>query len=305
MRSSDSWPSNRAGITALTISVALAMALILGFCVNRSAEAADPVLVGAGDIARCSNLPAAEATAKLLDSIPGTVFTTGDNAYESGTAAEFKDCYNPTWGRHKARTRPTPGNHEYNTAGATGYFGYFGAKAGDPSKGYYAYTLGAWRVYALNSMCEEVGGCGKTSPMLTWLKKDLAANPGACTLAYFHHPLFSSGAHGNTTKVRPIWKALYAANAEVVLNGHDHHYERFAPQRPDGTLARKRGIREFVAGMGGGSHYPIGTIKPNSQVRNTHTYGVLKLTLHPTSYEWRFVPEAGKAFTDSGSKRCH
>ena len=305
MRSSTCWPSNRAGITALTIGVALAMALVLGFCVNRSAEAADPVLVGAGDIARCSS-PGDEATAKLLDSIPGTVFTAGDNAYESGAAAEFKNCYDPSWGRHKARTKPTPGNHEYNTAAdASGYFGYFGSRAGDPKKGYYAYTLGAWRVYALNSMCEKVGGCGRTSPMLTWLKNDLAANPRRCTLAYFHHPLFSSGKHGNNTKMRPTWNALYAANADVVLNGHDHHYERFAPQRPDGTLARKRGIREFVAGMGGGSHYPLETVKSNSQMRNTTTYGVLKLTLHPTSYEWQFVPETGKTFTDLGSKRCH
>ncbi len=264
----------------------------------------DPVLVGAGDIARCSS-SGAEATARLLDSIPGTVFTTGDNAYESGTATEFRNCYEPTWGRHKARTRPTPGNHEYNTAGASGYFGYFGAAAGDPSKGYYAYDLGEWRVYALNSMCEEVGGCGSTSPMLTWLKNDLAANPSDCTLAYFHHPLFSSGEHGNATKVRPIWNALYAADADVVLNGHDHDYERFAPQRPDGTLDASRGIREFVVGTGGASHYAFGTIEPNSQARNATTDGVLKLTLRPGSYEWRFVPEAGKTFADSGTTACH
>ncbi len=280
------------------------MALVLGFCVNRSAEAADPVLVGAGDIARCSS-PGDEATAKLLDGISGTVFTTGDNAYESGTASEFNNCYHPSWGRHKARTKPTPGNHEYYTSGASGYFGYFGSRAGDPKKGYYAYDRGEWRVYALNSMCEKVGGCGATSPMLTWLKNDLAANPRKCTLAYFHHPLFSSGKHGNQAKMRPTWDALYAANADVVVGGHDHHYERFAPQRPDGTLARKRGIREFVAGMGGGSHYPLDTVKPNSQVRNTTTYGVLKLTLQPTSYEWQFVPETGKTFTDSGTTDCH
>jgi hypothetical protein len=280
------------------------MALVLDLRVTRSAEAADPVLVGAGDIARCSS-PGAEATAKLLDGIPGTVFTTGDNAYESGTAAEFANCYEPTWGRHKARTKPSPGNHEYNTAGASGYFGYFGTAAGDPSKGYYAYDLGQWRVYALNSMCEEVGGCGAASPMVTWLENDLAANPADCTLAYFHHPLFSSGEHGNQTKMGPTWDALYAANADVVVNGHDHHYERFAPQRPDGTRDRERGIREFVAGMGGGSHYPLGTVEPNSQARNTDTYGVLKLTLHPTSYDWRFVPEAGKTFADSGTRGCH
>ncbi|MDP9440051.1 MAG: metallophosphoesterase, partial [Actinomycetota bacterium] len=177
--------------------------------------------------------------------------------------------------------------------------------AGDPAKGYYAYNLGEWRVYALNSMCEKVGGCGPTSPMVRWLKNDLASNPKKCTLAYFHHPLFSSGEHGNQTKMRATWDALYAEGAEVVLGGHDHSYERFAPQRPDGTLARKRGIREFVVGTGGGSHYPFGTVKANSQVRNATTYGVLKLTLNPTSYEWEFVPEAGKTFTDFGSKRCH
>ena len=223
----------------------------------------DPVLVGAGDIASCSS-SGDEATAELLDSIAGTVYTTGDNAYESGTLTEFEDCYEPSWGRHKARTKPSPGNHEYHTSGASGYFDYFGAAAGDRTKGYYAYDLGEWKIYALNSMCEKVGGCEATSPLVAWLKDDLASNPKACTLAYFHHPLFSSGEHGNQTKMMPVWDALYAANAEVVLNGHDHDYERFAPQRPDGTLDTSQGIREFVVGTGGGSHYAIGTIKANS-----------------------------------------
>jgi hypothetical protein len=264
----------------------------------------DPVMVGAGDIARCSS-PGAEATAKLLDGIPGTVYTTGDNAYESGTTTEFANCYDPTWGRHKARTKPAPGNHEYNTPGASGYFGYFGAAAGDPSKGYYSYDLGGWHIISLNSMCEYVGGCGASSPMVDWLQKDLAANPKSCTLAYFHHPLFSSGEHGNQTKMRPTWDALYAANADVVLNGHDHHYERFAQQSPSGAADPARGIREFVVGTGGGSHYSVVSIQPNSQVRNTDTYGVLKLTLRPTSYDWQFVPEAGQNFTDSGTTSCH
>ena len=265
----------------------------------------DPVLVGAGDIARCSDLAGAEATAKLLDGIPGTVYTTGDNAYESGTAREFADCYGPTWGRHKARTRPSPGNHEYYTAGASGYFGYFGAAAGDPSRGYYSYDLGEWHIVSLNSTCEKVGGCEATSPMVRWLEQDLAANPRSCTLAYFHDPLFSSGAHGNQVKMRPTWDALYAAGADVVLNGHDHHYERFAPQSPSGTADASRGIREFIVGSGGGAHYGITSVRPNSQVRNTDTYGVLKLTLHPNGYDWQFVPEAGKTFTDSGTTSCH
>jgi acid phosphatase type 7 len=293
-------------VTAVLVSVLILAisGVVAGFHGGRSAEAASSVLVGAGDIARCSG-SGDEATAKLLDGISGTVFTTGDNAYRSGTDAQFKDCYGPTWGRHKARTKPSVGNHEYKTAGGSGYFNYFGEAAGDPSKGYYSYNRGDWHVIALNSMCEKVGGCGASSPMVTWLKNDLAANPKKCTLAYFHHPLFSSGEHGNQTKMKPTWDALYVANADVVVNGHDHSYERFAPQRPDGTRDRNRGIREFVVGTGGGSHYAFDTIKANSQVRNSDTYGVLKLTLNTGSYEWKFVPVAGKSFTDMGSTGCH
>jgi hypothetical protein len=265
----------------------------------------DPVFVGAGDIAHRDG-SGDTATANLLDGISGTVFTTGDNAYPSGTATEFTNYYNPTWGRHKARTRPTPGNHEYLTADASGYFGYFGAAAGDPSNGYYSYDLGDWHMIALNSMCEQVGGCGATSPMVTWLKQDLAANSEACTLAYFHHPLFTSGSvHGNNTKMKPSWEALYAADADVVLNGHSHNYERFAPQTPNGVADPERGIREFIVGTGGWAHHGFGTIKPNSQVRIENTFGVLKLTLHPSSYDWEFVPAAGNTSTDSGSGQCH
>ncbi len=267
-----------------------------------TATVTSSTLVGAGDIATCSNQND-EATAKLLDGIPGTVFTTGDNAYPSGTDAEFASCYDPTWGRHKARTKPSVGNHEYLTSGASGYFDYFGTAAGDRSRGYYSYNLGAWHVVVLNSMCENVGGCGATSPMVTWLKNDLAANPKACTAAYWHHPLFSSG--GNHTGIKPIWNALYAANADLVLNGHAHNYERFAPQNPSGQADPTRGIREFVVGTGGAGFTSFKTIKPNSEVRNATTNGVLKLTLKPTSYKWNFVPAGGKTFTDSGSQSCH
>jgi hypothetical protein len=290
--------------TVLAALIALAMVSFIGLYIERSAKAASVVLVGAGDIASCSS-SGDEATAKLLGGISGTVFTIGDNAYSSGTATQFKNCYDPTWGRHKARTKPAPGNHEYLTAGASGYFGYFGVAAGDPSKGYYSYNFGDWHIVSLNSMCEKVGGCGATSPMVTWLKQDLAANPRKCTLAYFHHPLFSSGDHGNTPKMRPTWDALYAANADVVLNGHDHSYERFAPQNPSGKLDTARGIREFVVGTGGGSLRPFDDIQANSQVRNATTHGVLRLTLNPDSYAWKFVPVAGKSFTDSGSRSCH
>lgn len=292
-------------VVTATVVAALLIVVALDLYAARSAQAAGTVMVGAGDIAKCSS-SADEATAKLLDSIPGTVFTVGDNAYPSGTAAEFRDCYAPSWGRHKARTRPAPGNHEYETAGASGYFGYFGAVAGDPAKGYYSYDRGEWHVVALNSNCKEVGGCGSTSPMVAWLKRDLAANPTKCTLAYFHHPRFSSGGdHGNQPVVRPIWKTLYAANADVVVGAHDHDYERFALQRPDGTRDRERGIRQFVVGTGGGTQRGFGKVRPNSQARKAGTPGVLKLTLNPGSYEWEFVPVAGKTFTDSGSTSCH
>ncbi len=264
------------------------------------------ILVGAGDIADCSS-EGDEATADLLDGIAGTVFTTGDNVYWYGTDAEFEECYRPSWGRHKARTYPSPGNHEYEyfTTNASGYFNYFGAAAGDPDEGYYSYDLGEWHVIVLNSMCENVGGCEDDSPMVRWLKEDLAAHSKTCTLAYWHHPLFSSGYHGNQPEMKPTWDALYAENVDVVVNGHDHSYERFAPQDPNGVADSERGIREFVVGTGGINLRPFETIEPNSEVRNADTYGVLKLTLRSTSYDWEFVPVAGETFTDSDSGKCH
>jgi hypothetical protein len=264
---------------------------------------ADPVFVGAGDIASCTS-KWDEATADLLDTILGTVYTTGDNAYDSGTASEFKNCYDPSWGRPEilARTYPTVGNHEYYASeDASGYFGYFGAAGRVVSydastKGYYSYDLGDWHVVALNSMCEQasVGGCGASSPMVTWLEEDLKANPSPCTLAYFHHPLFSSGSSsGGSSKMKPSWEALYAANADVVLNGHLHNYERFAPQTPSGVRDDAQGIREFVVGTGGRSLNAFKSNPANSEKRNANTYGVLKLTLHPSGHDWEFVPAAG------------
>ncbi len=271
------------------------------------ASTRDVVLVGAGDIADCSDPEGTggDDTAALLDGITGTVFTIGDNAYPSGTDANFNDCYGPSWGRHKARTYPSPGNHEYDTPNASGYFNYFGAAAGDPGEGYYSYDLGGWHVVVLNSMCGNVGGCGDDSPMLRWLNEDLAANPKACTLAYWHHPLFSSGKNGNNDYIKPIWNALYAANVDVAVNGHDHIYERFAPQNPSGVADADRGIREFVVGTGGAKLYPLATIQPNSEVRNTDTRGVLKLTLREANYDWEFVPVEGQTFTDFGSANCY
>jgi acid phosphatase type 7 len=267
-------------------------------------SSADPVLIGAGDIASC-NSTGDEATAALLDNIAGTVITLGDNVYDSGTPAEFTNCYDPSWGRAKARTRPAVGNHEYLTSGAAGYFGYFGAAAGDSRTGYYSYDLGTWHIIVINSNCSKVGGCQAGSSQEQWLRADLAAHPASCTLAYWHHPRFSSGEHGNATALQPIWQALYDANADVVLNGHDHNYERFAPQNPSGTLDRARGIRQFVVGTGGKSHYQITAPITNSEIYNDSTFGVLKLTLHPTSYDWEFIPESGKTFSDTGNADCH
>jgi hypothetical protein len=267
------------------------------------AQAADPVLVGAGDIGTCpSNND--EATAKLLDTIGGTVVALGDNAYPNGSSTDFLNCYQPTWGRHKARTYPVAGNHEYITPGAAGYFGYFGARAGDPTKGYYSFNLGAWHVIALNSNCGDVGGCDAGSPQEQWLRADLAAHPARCTVAMWHHPRFSSGKHGNDDRMQAFWQALYEAGADVVLNGHIHSYERFVLQDAVGN-ADPRGIREFVAGTGGREMYPF-EVPPgvNSVVRDASTRGVIKLTLHPTSYDWEFIPVAGGTFRDSGKGTC-
>jgi len=262
-------------------------------------------LVGAGDIADCL-VTTDSATASLLDGIAGTVFTTGDNAYPDGSAAEFTNCYEPTWGRHKGRTLPAPGNHEYQTTGASGYYGYFGAAAGDSTKGYYSTDIGGWHVIMLNSNCSKiVGGCSAGGAQEQWLRADLAASSTSCTVAISHHPLFSSGMHGPAPEVRPLFQALYEAGADLVINGHDHDYERFAPQDPLGASDPAFGIREFVVGTGGKGLRAFATIGANSELREDDTFGVLKVTLHATSYDWEFVPVAGSTFSDTGSTPCH
>jgi len=259
------------------------------------------VFVGAGDISDCGN-DNDEATALLLDSIPGTVYTTGDNAYSSGTAAQFQDCYDPTWGRHRERTRPSPGNHDYNTPGAAGYYAYFGDLAGPAGRGYYSFDLGAWHIVSLNSEIDMSVG----SPQELWLREDLAASTRQCTLAYWHKPRFSSGTHhGNEDAAEPLWQALYDFGAEVVLAGHEHNYERFAPQTPAGVADSLAGIREFVVGTGGRGYYTGVNPLPTSEVFDATSFGVLKLTLSPGSYTWEFIPVAGASFTDSGSGACH
>jgi acid phosphatase type 7 len=290
----------------------------------------DPVLAAAGDIAQCTSLND-EDTAALLGTMPGaTVAALGDQAYPHGSDQDYANCYDnynlsdgttydtsrlAWWGQYKDQTRPTTGNHEYDTAGASGYFNYFGAMlnssfgaaAADPTKGYYSYDLGSWHVIVLNSNCSKVGGCSKTSPQGQWLQADLAAHPNtnyACTLAYWHAPRFSS--NQTTTPFAPFWSALYKAKADVVLNGHIHNYERFAEQTPGGVAKPGQGIREFVVGTGGGSLVASNPIpRANSEVRDSSTYGVLKLTLHPNSYDWQFVPVAGGSNTDSGTTSCH
>ena len=265
--------------------------------------AGDIVVAAAGDIAGCT-WNTDEATAQLLDAIdPAYVLTLGDNAYESGTDAEFANCYEPTWGRHKAKTRPSPGNHEYNTPGATGYYAYFGSAAGDPARGYYAFDLGPWRLYSLNTNCSSVP-CGAGSEQEQWLRADLAANPRSCVAAFMHYPRFSSGSsHGSNPVVGALWTALYDHGADLVLAGHDHSYERFARLTPAGTIDTTSGVRSFVVGTGGAGLYPFGAPLTGSEARSA-THGVLRLVLRDTGYDWQFVAVPGSTFTDAGSETC-
>jgi chitodextrinase len=289
--------------------------------------AADPVIAAAGDIAcdptnsNFNNGNGSSGSCRqkytsdlLVNGGFAAVLPLGDIQYYCGGYQAFLQAYDLSWGRVKSITRPVVGNHEYLTsggtgcnnanAGAAGYFQYFGAAAGTPGQGYYSYDIGAWHIIAINSNCGDAGGCSSSSPQGQWLAADLAAHSNICTLAYWHIPLFSSGGRASSN-TQSIWNVLYNANADVILTGHDHIYERFAPQTPNGTLDNVRGIRQFVVGSGGANHTSLASIAANSQVRNDDTYGILKLTLHPTSYDWQFVPEAGQSFTDSGSTPCH
>jgi len=259
--------------------------------------ASDPVITAAGDI--CSSPTDCAGTAALIDAIaPTRVLTVGDNAYPDGSSSDYANYYEPNWGRFKAKTSPAPGNHDYHTAGGAGYFGYYGSQA---PAAYYSLDIGSWHLISLNG---EIG-ISAGSAQETWLKNDLAAHPAKCTLAYWHEPRFSSGAeHGSDSSFDPFWQDLYAAGVDVVLNGHDHQYERFAPQSPSGA-ADPNGIREFIVGTGGASHYTFSAPIANSEVRDNTSFGVLKLTLHSASYDWQFVPVAGASFKDSGSTSCH
>jgi hypothetical protein len=261
-----------------------------------------PILLAAGDIADCGT-GGARLTARLIESSSGTVAAIGDTAYPNGSTADFANCYQPTWGRFKNRTRPALGNHEYVNAGASAYFAYFGRKAAPPG-GYYSYRLGSWHVVVVNSNCDQIGGCGPGSAQLRWLQTDLARHPARCTLAYWHSPRFSSGPHGSDASMQPIWAALVKAGADVVLNGHDHLYQRFAPLDAAGQVNPTRGIREFVVGTGGAPLYQAVAQLPASKKIISH-WGVLRLKLAPTRYYWRFLSTPSGRVLDSGSGACH
>ena len=299
-------------IKALTLSLSLVSALAACTAENPLpsgpskpppiGQAGPPeTLVGAGDIAWCG-LEGSSLTASLLDRISGTVFTAGDNAYPRGSLDDFRRCYEPTWGRHRARTRPVMGNHDYGdgTTDGSDYFTYFGAAAGPPGLGYYSYQLGAWHVVALNSEISAFPG----SPQINWLRADLAADSSLCTLAIFHTPVFGSGANGGNPQMQVAWRSLYESGVDVVVNGHNHSYERFSPQDPDGRFDPVRGIREFVVGTGGAQLTGFPRVVPNSEVRES-AWGVLKLTLSADHYDWEFVPATGQSFSDSGTAICH
>jgi len=256
------------------------------------------VFVGAGDIAVCGSANT-EATAKILDRTPGFVYLLGDNAYPGGTAEQYANCFGPTWGRQRARTYPVPGNHDWDGSGGAPYFAYFGAAAGQAGLGYYSFELGGWHVLSLNSNVAAQPG----STQYEWAKSDLARNSSACTLAMWHHPRFSSGRHGNNLQMTDIWRLLQNAGAELVLSGHDHHYERFAAQNADGR-SDPLGLKQFVVGTGGAELRSPLRVEANSEVRDGTSNGVLKLTLYAQTYDWEFVPIDGQSFRDFGSGSC-
>lgn len=262
------------------------------------------VMVGAGDIA-ASDSTGDEATAALLDAIPGTIFTLGDNAYLTGTQTNFETAYANSWGRHKARTRPAAGNHEYYTPAAAPYFDYFSSAAGDRDKGYYSFTVSRhWHALVLNSNGQEIGGLGPDSPQYRWAEADLKANSGKHILAYWHHPRFNSGEHGGNAAMQDLWALLYRYGVEIVMAGHEHVYERFAPMDADGQRDDAKGIRSFIVGTGGKKANEFRKPLPTSEARETRIVGVLKLTLQPHAYAWEFLAEPGTPFTDTGSASC-
>jgi len=298
------------GTLLLAASMATAVLVACGAAVLVAVpvvgQTSTATLVGAGDIAGCSERGDSSATARLLGNIGGRVYTLGDNVQGQGDINEFRNCYDPTWGKYKKRTKPAVGNHEYHTTGAKPYYDYFGARAGSPRRGYYSYDLKSWHVVVLNSNCGQVGGCESGSPQGRWLRNDLQNNRSRCTVAYFHHPLQATGTNTPSPQVRPFWSMLHNRGADVILSGHAHRYERHAPMTPGGERSAD-GIRQFVVGTGGadGGTEIHENQTPNLQEVEVGTPGVLRLSLRADSYAWKFVPIAGKNFTDSGTDRCH
>jgi hypothetical protein len=315
--------TSRGSDTSDKVSLGVLVAVVLGLAVGAptlgagTAASRSPIIAAAGDIA-CDPFDGSYNRGKgtasacrqvatsnlLLKGNYAAVLTLGDNQYEDGAYAKYRISYAQSWGRVKRITRPAPGNHEYGTKNAAGYFRYFGKAAGPPGRGYYSFDVGTWHLVSLNSNCAEIGGCQEGSPQEHWLRRDLAAHRTKCTLAYWHRPRFSSGEHGGDDSVSGLWHALYDYGTDVVLVGHDHDYERFAPQNVAGALDRVQGIREFVVGTGGKSHYDFRSPEPHSQLRDSTSFGILALTLKPKGYDWRFISVVG-SFTDRGSARCH
>jgi acid phosphatase type 7 len=290
-----------------------ATAAVASACGDSVTEAPAPMpnavsLLAVGDIAQCGGLPAASSVAAKTASLIGSLapdlplLLLGDLVYNSGTMAEYQSCYEPTYGKFMARSYPAPGNHDYGVPGGSDYYSYFGTRAGPDRRGYYSFDVGSWHIISLNSNIDMTTGSAQDQ----WLRADLAANRGKkCTLAYWHHPRFSSSnAHGNDLRSADAWKALYEFSADVVLVGHDHTYERFAPQDPAANADPAKGIRQFVIGTGGAGVYGFAAPQPNSEVRGTGSFGVARFTLGEGRYSWEFLPAAGSSFTEQGQANC-
>ena len=317
-----SWGTAQWGRLMPILILAALLVVTVGPGAYQVALASDPVIAAAGDIA-CDPASASfngglgktvclqkNTSDLLVNTGLSGVLDLGDNQYGCGGYLAYLESYALSWGRVMSMTFPSIGNHEYLTSGGTdcglnaaGYFQYFGPRAGPQGQGYYSFNIGAWHIIALNSNCGMVP-CSTSSAQYGWLKADLINHPNSCTLAFWHHPLFSSGGY-TSPGVKAFWQLLYAYHADIVLNGHAHIYERFALQNPSGVADPAHGIREFIVGTGGANHTSLGTIAANSEVRNPTTFGVLRLILHSSSYRWTFVPINGQTFTDTGTTSCH
>jgi hypothetical protein len=296
-------------VVGLAVGAVVVLSRVLQSDPAQPSAGATETLLAAGDIAECGT-QGDERTAKILDRFPdAAIATLGDNAYPDGSETDFERCFGPSWGRHRERIRPATGNHEFTTKDAAGYFKYFGEAGGQFDEYYYSYDLGAWHVVVLNSDCWRVEGCDLDDPQIEWLRRDLTRHPALCTLAYWHRPPFSSGRYGDpddTERVRPLWRVVYEEGVDIVLTAHDHSYERLAPIDADGERDDERGVRLFVVGTGGGNLRSFASDPlPTTEARSDDAWGVLKLTLEPTAYDWQFIPVQEASFTDSGSGTCH